>query len=41
MKIVLYIVIHVMPEFALGWVPGSGICLIKRHCIGVYLVEEG
>ena len=40
-QIVLYTVIHAMPEFALGWVPGSGIVFIKRHCTGVYLVEEG
>ena len=30
MQIVLYIVIHAMPEFALGWVPGSGICLYQE-----------
>ena len=42
MQIVLYIVIHVMPEFALGWEPGSGICLYQKTLFtGVYLVEEG
>ena len=29
-QIVLYTVIHAMPEFALGWVPGSGICLYQE-----------
>ena len=27
---VLCIVIHVMPEYALDWVPGSGICLYQE-----------
>ena len=27
---VLYIVIHAMPELAVGWVPGSGICLYQE-----------
>ena len=29
-QMVLCIVIHVMPEYALGWVPGSGICLYQE-----------
>ena len=29
-QIVLYTVIHAMPESALGWVPGSGICLYQE-----------
>ena len=29
-QIVLYTVIHAMPEFALGWVPGSGTCLYQN-----------
>ena len=29
-QIVLYTVIHAVPEFALGWVPGSGICLYQE-----------
>ena len=29
-QIVLYTVIHAMPKFALGWVPGSGICLYQE-----------
>ena len=29
-QIVLYTVIHAMPEFAIGWVPGSGICLYQE-----------
>ena len=29
-QIVLCIVIHVMPEYALGWVSGSGICLYQK-----------
>ena len=36
-QIVLYSVIHAMPEFALGWVPGQVFVFIKRHCTGVYL----
>ena len=27
---VLCIVIRTMPEYALGWVPGSGICLYRE-----------
>ena len=40
-QMVLCIVIHVMPEYALDWVPGQVFVFIKRHCTGVYLVEEG
>ena len=29
-QMVLCIVIHVMPEYALDWVPGSGICLYQE-----------
>ena len=32
-QIGLYTVIHAMPEFALGWVPGSGICLYQETVV--------
>ena len=30
-QIVLYTVIHAMPEFSLGWVPGSGRYMKTNH----------